>query len=162
MYERLRNNITTLKKHVITHKPVIHITNGVQCENDLILEVAEDVNSILEKIHNKTLIEMPFKVGEKVAVRALCECIYTIPDNDECRNICPFEEDCPCDDCDDANERIIVTTINNIFNDGTGWKITFKHLCVEASIKDLGISFFVGENAEQQAEEYEKNMRDLC
>lgn len=103
----------------------------------------------------------PFEVGDKVAVRALCECVCTTPDNDECRYICPFEDDCECDECDNANERIFLTTISGIFNDGTGWKVTFKNMNIEASIKDLGISFFCGENAEQQAKEYEKKIKGL-
>ena len=103
------------------------------------------------------VIVPPCKVGDKVAVRALCECVATIPDNDECRFICPFEDDCEYEDCDNANERIFNTEISSIFNDGLGWKITFKNICgIEASFTDLGTSFFVGENAEQQALEYVK------
>ena len=108
------------------------------------------------------VIVPPCKVGDKVAVRACCECVATIPDNDECRNICPFEDDCECDACDNANERIFNTEISSIFNDGFGWKITFKHLSlIEANFNDIGTSFFVGENAEQQAKEYEAKLKEL-
>lgn len=107
------------------------------------------------------VIVPPCKVGDKVAVRACCECVATIPDNDECRFICPFEDDCECEDCDGANERIFNTEISSIFNDGLGWKITFKDICgIEASFTDLGTSFFVGENAEQQAKEYEQALKE--
>lgn len=68
----------------------------------------------------ETKIELPCKVGDKVAVRACCECVQTIPDNDECRYICPFEDDCECEDCDNANERIFNTEISSIFNNGFG------------------------------------------
>ena len=104
---------------------------------------------------------LPCNVGDKVAVRACCECVQTIPDNDECRYICPFEDDCECDDCDNANERIFNTEIDSIFNNGFGWKITFKNLgLIEANFTDIGVSFFVGENAEQQAKEYEKALAE--
>ncbi len=106
------------------------------------------------------VIVLPCKVGDKVAVRALCECVYTRPVFEECRNECPFEDDCPCEECDNSNERIFVTTINRIFNDGDGWKFEFRHLGVEASENDLGVSFFVGEDAEHQASEYERALRE--
>lgn len=110
---------------------------------------------------NARMIELPCKVGDKVAVRACCECVQTIPDNDECRYICPFEDDCECDDCDNANERIFNTEIDSIFNNGFGWKVTFKNLgIIEADFTDIGVSFFVGENAEQQAKEYEKALAE--
>lgn len=106
------------------------------------------------------VIVLPCKVGDKVAVRACCECVTTIPDNDECRYICPFEDDCECEDCDNSNERIFMTEIDSIFNNGLGWKVTFKNLSIiEASIEDIGTSFFVGKNAEQQAKEYEQALK---
>lgn len=108
------------------------------------------------------VIAPPCKVGDKAAVRALCECVTTIPDYDECRNICPFEDDCECEECDDANERIFNTEISSIFNNGLGWKVTFKNLsCIEASFTDIGTSFFVGENAEQQAKEAEQKLKEM-
>lgn len=106
------------------------------------------------------VIVLPCKVGDKVAVKACCECVSVIPDRDECRYICPFEDDCECKECDNANERIFNTEINGIFNDGFGWKVTFKGLSIiEANIADIGTSFFVGENAEQQAKEYEQKLK---
>ncbi len=118
---------------------LIYINNNIACK------FFKDISRI---------IEPPCKVGDKVAVKALCECVQTIPDHDECRYICPFEDDCECDDCDNANERIFNTEISSIFNNGLGWKITFKDLfCIEADFTDIGVSFFVGENAEQQAKE---------
>lgn len=73
----------------------------------------------------------------------------------------PFEDDCECEDCDNANERIFNTEISSIFNNGYGWKITFKNICgIEASFSDLGISFFVGEDAEQQALEYVRTLKE--
>lgn len=107
------------------------------------------------------ILNLPCKVGDKVAVRACCECVETVPDNDECRYICPFEDDCECEDCDNENERIFNTEINSIFNNGFGWKITFKDLgIIEASFSDMGTSFFVGEDAEQKAKQYEQALKE--
>lgn len=106
------------------------------------------------------VIVLPCKVGDKVAVRALCECVHTLPIFEECRNECPFEDDCPCEECDNGNERIFVTRIDRIFNDGYGWKFEFRYLSVEASLNDLGVSFFVGDDAEQQAVEYEQVLKE--
>ena len=106
-------------------------------------------------------VELPCEVGQKVAVRACCECVSVIYDNDECRRICPFEDDCECEECDNGNQRMFETTISRIYNEGFGWKVNFKNLSIiEASIKDIGISFFVGENAREQAEEYEKALSE--
>lgn len=155
-------------------RPLVTLTNTFEAEYKTafitILRIFREPQKA-ERIANEYLTAIvhggkkipytPFEVGDKVAVRALCECVCTTPDNDECRYICPFEDNCECDECDNANERIFVTTISGIFNDGTGWKITFKNMNIEASIKDLGICFFYGENAEQQAKEYEKKIKGL-
>lgn len=58
------------------------------------------------------------------------------------------------------NERIFVTTIESIFNNGSGWIITFRHFSIEARVEDIGKSFFIGENAEQQAKEYEEKLKE--
>ena len=125
------------------------------------LDTVADVECVVDHLLANGVIVPPCKVGDKVSVRACCECVNTIPDNDECRYICPFEDDCDCDDCDNANERIFNTKISSIFNEGFGWKVTFKDLSViEASFTDMGTSFFVGENAEQQAKEYEQALKE--
>lgn len=116
---------------------------------------------IADAIIDEGVIVPPCKVGDKVAVRACCECVSVIPDSDECRYICPFEDDCEYDDCDNANEKIFNTRVSGIFDDGFGWKITFNNLSIiEASFADMGTSFFVGENAEQQAREYEQALKE--
>ena len=120
-----------------------------------------ETDYIVETLLNEGVIVPPCKVGDMVAVRACCECVATIPDNDECRFICPFEDDCECEKCDNANERIFNTKISSIFNNGFGWKITFKDICgIEASFTELGTSFFVGENAEQQAIKYVTKLKE--
>ncbi len=133
-------------------------------DRDRLIELLQDYlysEQIADHLLANGVIVPPCEVGDKVAVRACCECVTTTPDNDECRYICPFEDDCECEDCDDANERIFNTEISSIFNNGFGWKVTFKDLdCIEANFTDLGTSFFVGENAEQQAKEYEKALKE--
>lgn len=106
------------------------------------------------------VIVPPCKVGDTVSVRATCECVITTPCYEECRNMCPFEIDCECEDCDNANERIFDTTVSSIFNNGQGWYIEFKHLCPFARFTDIGISFFVGENAHEQAVAYNKALAE--
>ena len=124
------------------------------------LEIKGETGTCLKFKDKSRFVEVPCNVGDKVAVRALCECVYTLPIFEECRNECPFEDDCPFEECDNANEMIFVTKVNRIFNDGYGWKFEFNHLGVEASINDMGTSFFVGENAEQQAKEYEAKLKE--
>ncbi|MBQ7130987.1 MAG: hypothetical protein IJO29_00285 [Oscillospiraceae bacterium] len=86
---------------------------------------------------------LPFNVGDKVKVKACCECVFTIPCNDECRYECPFEDDCEFDECDNGNEKKFETIIDCIFNNGCGWKCTFKHLAIEADLSDFGKCFFL-------------------
>lgn len=112
-------------------------------------------NDIAECINSGLIIN----VGDTAAVRAICECVCVIPCREECRNICPFEDDCEFEECDDNNEKIFVTKVESIFNNGHGWMVTFEGLSIEARIEDLGTSFFVGEDAEQKAKEYEKTLR---
>lgn len=105
-------------------------------------------------------IELPCKVGDKVAIRALCECVITTPCYEECRNICPFEDECECEECDGCNERIFDTKVSAIYNNGNGWLIEFEHIIIQARFTDIGTSFFVGENAHEQAEAYEKALAE--
>ena len=105
-------------------------------------------------------IEPPCKVGDKVAVRAMCECVITTPCYEECRHICPFENDCECEECSSLNERIFDTTVSGIFNNGQGWYIEFKDLIPFARFADIGTSFFVGENAHEQAVAYNKGLAE--
>lgn len=100
------------------------------------------------------VIVPPCKVGDKVAVRALCECVITTPCNEECRNICPFENDCECEECSSLNERIFDTKVASIYNNGEGWHIEFEHLIPFARFSDVGTSFFVGLTAHEQAVAY--------
>ena len=102
------------------------------------------------------VIVPPCKVGDKAAVRALCECVLVNHCFEECRNICPFEDDCDCDDCADCNERIFDTKVSAIYNNGNGWYIEFEHLIIQARFSDIGTSFFIGENAHEQAVAYNK------
>ena len=151
--------------YLLANGVVVVDTDVISAENrPLISTIADypidEVISLMKAKEEGRIIVPPCKVGDKVAVRACCECVSTIPDNDECRYICPFEDDCECEDCDNANERIFNTEISSIFNDGFGWKVTFKGLSIiEANITDIGTSFFVGENAEQQAKEYEQTLK---
>ncbi len=129
-------------------------------ERKCIMDYEDAIKDNAEYLLAEGVVVHPCKVGDKVAVRALCQCVATIPDYDECRNICPFEDDCECEDCDNANERIFNTEISSIFNDGFGWKVAFKNLTfIEANFTDIGTSFFIGEDAEKQAEQKLKEMR---
>ena len=103
-------------------------------------------------------VELPCKVGDKVSVRALCESVLTTPCYEECRYICPFENDCECEECSSLNERIFDTKISSIYNNGNGWYIEFEHLIPQARFSDIGTSFFVGETAHAQAEAKQKEI----
>ena len=118
------------------------------------------VESVADYLLANGVIVPPCKVGDKVSVRALCECVLTTPCYEECRNICPFEDDCECEECSSNNERIFDTKVSAIFNNGHGWEIEFEHLIPQARFSDIGTSFFIGENAHEQAIEKQKESED--
>lgn len=124
-----------------------------------------DCKSCLQERNVNFLIEngvvaFPCKVGDKVSVRALCECVITTPDYEECRNICPFEDDCECEECYDSNDRIFDTKVSAIYDNGNGWCIELEHFIMEARFTDIGTSIFIGENAHEQAVAYNKALAE--
>ena len=66
MRDRLKENISIIKQHNERGLPVKHITKGQKYEVEVIAEIVEDVSLIIEKLENKTLIELPCKVGDTV------------------------------------------------------------------------------------------------
>ena len=127
---------------------------------DVPIDYLPDVDAIVDRLLAEGVIVPPCKVGDKVAVRALCECVLVNHCFEECRNICPFEDDCDCADCADCNERIFDTKVSAIYNNGNGWYIEFEHLIIQARFSDIGTSFFIGENAHEQAVAYEKALME--
>lgn len=119
-----------------------------------------NVEGLADRLLAEGVIVPPCKVGDKVAVRALCECVITTPCYEECRNLCPFEEDCEFDECSSLNERIFDTKVTGIFNNGDGWNIEFEHLVPFARFTDLGTSFFLGTTAHEQAIAYCKSLEN--
>ena len=115
---------------------------------------ADPETIIADYLLANSVIAPPCKVGDKVAVRALCECVITTPSYEECRHICPFEDACDCEECSSLNERIFDTKVTSIFNNGEGWYIEFEHLIPFARFTDIGTSFFVGLTAHEQAIAY--------
>ena len=86
---------------------------------------------------------LPCKVGDKVKVKTCCGYVVTLPVYEECRNECPFENDCEFDECNDSNEKEFETEITSIFNDGSGWYANLRGLGFEAPIDDFGKGFQV-------------------
>ena len=66
MRDRLKENISIIKRHNETGLPVKHITKGQKYEVEVIAEIVEDVSLIIEKMEKETLIELPCKVGDTV------------------------------------------------------------------------------------------------
>lgn len=68
MRDRLKENISIIKKHNDTGASVLNITCGNKIECEVIDEIVEDVSSIIEKMEKETLIELPCKIGSSVYV----------------------------------------------------------------------------------------------
>ena len=138
---------------------LIELLNGSfeeQYEKRMLLTAQHTADALLAA----GVIVPPCKGGDKVAVRALCECVLVNHCFEECRNICPFEDDCDCDDCTGNDERIFDTKVSAIYNNSSGWFIEFEHLVIQARFSDIGTSFFIGENAHEQAVAYNKALME--
>lgn len=57
--DRLKENISIIKRHNDTGIPVVSLTNRNKFEVQVIDEIIEDVSLVIEKMENKTLIEIP-------------------------------------------------------------------------------------------------------
>ena len=88
-------------------------------------------------------VNLPCKVGDRVRLRVCCECIECFMDWDTGTTECPFEDDCPFDDCDNGNEREITTTVTEIFTTGYGWYVRLKNVDIEIPVRDFGRNIFL-------------------
>lgn len=71
-YERLKENIDTLRIHNERHIPVLQLCD--KTEYQLIRDIISDLTELIEKIEDGTLIEFPCKVGDTVyCVYSYCE-----------------------------------------------------------------------------------------
>lgn len=79
----------------------------------------------------------PCKVGDVVELKACCECVSNSIDRETGTSYCPFENDCEFDECDDGNERKFRTTIESIYNIGSGWHASLRHINIEIPLCDF-------------------------
>jgi hypothetical protein len=82
--KEFENNLEILEIHARTHKPVKHITNGAKYETQLLYEILTEARNILNKIKNRTIIELPYKIGTKIYA------IVSLTSDD--RNFCIIED----------------------------------------------------------------------
>ncbi|MGN1155540.1 MAG: hypothetical protein ACI4TK_05145 [Agathobacter sp.] len=100
------------------------------------------------------LLRLPCKVGDTVYVRACCECVSPSKDFETGVSECPFEDECPFDECENGNERLFKTSVMCIWNDGNGWYLSVRGLCIDIPFIDFGTSVFLTkEEAEQKLAE---------
>ena len=157
--ERIADHLLANGVMLVDTNTVNLVTNREPIQTAFGMPLDELADLIRAKQEGRIIVP-PCKVGDKAAVRALCECVITTADYEECRNICPFEDDCECEDCDNCNERIFDTKVSAIYNNGNGWYIEFEHFIIQARFADIGTSFFVGETAHEQAVAYEKALAE--
>lgn len=90
------------------------------------------------------LKKFPCKIGDTVYLRAVCECVIA---KRECGAIiCPFEDECESEECNNGNERLFKTNVESIFDNGQGWHFTAKHIDVEIPLYDIGRNVFLSED----------------
>lgn len=69
-----------------------------------------------------------YDIGQNVFVITKCKNVIVSRCNSECRNICPFEDDCEIEECCDTQFKIFDTEIDTIFITDTYEHYGFKDL----------------------------------
>lgn len=88
-------------------------------------------------------VNFPCRVGDKVKLKVTCECIITDYDWTTGTSECPFEDECPFEECDNNNEFEVITTITEIFTRGTAWYMSLKNIDIDIPVNDIGRHVFI-------------------
>lgn len=115
--------------------------------DEMYREKCEEVNRLKAELEKSRL---PIKVGDKVYLKAYCECVCMSKGCETGIEECPFENDCEFEECNNGNERLFKSTVESIWNEGTGWLFSVRGLCVEISVNDIGKYVFLTEEAAEQ------------
>lgn len=108
-----------------------------------------------EELTDIDSINFHYKIGDKVKLRAACECIITHMHRDAGYRECPFEDGCEFNDCKDENERELITTIDSIYNNGQGWYMSLKDLAIDIPLSDFGKTVFAIDTKDSESEAQE-------
>lgn len=116
-------------------------------------------NELVMQYDSGLIKVLPCKVGTTVYVIAKCESVHVLRDDDYFTGTgameCPFEDQCNFEDCDDANEQIIETTITGLWC-GKQVEMFLEHLEITVMEKDFGKSVFLSRAEAEKALESEK------
>ncbi len=120
---------------------------GIKCQTrDFEEKICNKLAEYEDMEEQGLLLKLPCKVGDTVKLNACCECISILPNT-----ICPFENDCDCEDCGNGTEREFTTTVESVYNNGFGWYVTLKHFDIEIPVFDFGRTIFLTEQEAQSA-----------
>lgn len=115
------------------------------------LENAHIVDDYRQAEEQGLILRLPCKVGSTVYVKATCECVCMSKDFETGVSECPFEDDCPFEECEDGNERIFKTSVMSIWNNGNGWYFNVRGLYADIAFRDIGTSVFLTREEAEQA-----------
>ncbi len=109
------------------------------------------LRELVEAEKDGRLVVLPCKVGDTVYVISYCENVMMNCDDDYETGTgateCPFECDCPFEDCDDGNKRIFETTCSGFFFGDDRKDVFFDHINAEFYITDFGKTVFLTRGA---------------
>lgn len=108
--------------------------------NVTIKEVVDKLAEYEDAEEQGLLIRLPCKVGDTVSIKAACECVVTNYDKETNTSDCPFEADCEFEECNNGNERLFTTIIEN---NGHGWYMCLKGIAIEIPVHHIGKTVFI-------------------
>lgn len=84
----------------------------------------DDLETLCQAWREGRLVMLPCKVGEPVYAIANCADVIKLYDDDYFTGTgaisCPFEKDCPFEECDDGNRRVFETACKGFWVDDEG------------------------------------------
>lgn len=109
----------------------------------------EIIDQLAAEQSKSEITKLP-RIGDKVKLKACCECVCTLMDWETGCRECPFEDSCEFEDCENGNEREFETSVTRIWSDGLGWYFGVLGLDLEIPVRDIGRTVFLIEEPERK------------
>ncbi len=127
-----------------THDPIDIYENDYSQHN--FAKVVDKLGKYEDAEERGQIIQLPCKVGDRVRLLVACEFIERTRDMETGEIICPFEGTCEFDECEESNEREVISTVERIWSDEFGWQFTVTGMNGEIPVTDIGKYVFLEED----------------
>jgi hypothetical protein len=128
-----------LRAYAYSDEPM---TKGALDLKQMLLDAVKKVQA-----NDPLTVRLPCKAGDTVYAIVYCESIVMDCDDDYETGTgareCPFEIDCPFEECDDNNRRIVETTVSGFWFDETKIDVFLDREQAEIYASDFGKTVFL-------------------